>query len=182
MKKNLVLKIVIAGVMGALSIVLEKFSIKVGPIYKISLYGLPLMFTSVMFGYKVGSLTGIVVGFVSQLTSEYGLTPTTPLWMLAPILWGFLSGFISSRFKDKCFYFINIAIAVLITSFVVTIVNSVVIYLDSLIFNYTATQAFIDIVIKCGISLGMGVIYTFILFLLCNRLKHLSWMEKREEL
>lgn len=179
MKKNLVLKIVISGVMAALAIVLEKFSINVGPIYKITLYGLPIMFTSVMFDYRIGLLTGIVVGFISQLTSQYGLSPTTPLWMLAPIIWGFLSGFITSRFKENCYSFKSVAIAVFVTSLMVTLVNSVVIYLDSLIFNYTTTQAAIDIVIKCAISLGMGVIYTLILFLLCNRLKYLSWTVKK---
>ncbi|MCI5939443.1 MAG: ECF transporter S component [Bacilli bacterium] len=178
MKKNLVLKIVICGVMAALSIVLEKFSIEIGEIYKITFYGLPLMFTGVMFGYKVGLLTGLVVGFVSQLTSKYGLSPTTPLWMLAPIIWGGMSGFLCCLFKDHAYELKSIAISVFITSLFVTIVNSVVIYLDSIIFQYTSTQAFINIIIKCGIALGMAFVYTFVLFLLCNRLKHLSWLKK----
>ncbi len=178
MKKNLVLKIVIASVMGALSIVLEKLSFNVGGSYKITFYGLPLMFTSIMFGPSIGLLAGIVVGFISQLTSQYGLSLTTPLWMLAPILWGFNCGFLFKKITNHKFSIKNFGLIVIITSIFVTIVNSIVIYLDALIFQYTIEQTIITIVIKCAISLCMAIPYSALLYVLCNRLEYLSWTKE----
>ncbi len=175
MKKNLVLKIVIASVMGALSIVLEKFSFYIGGTYKITFYGLPLMFTSLMFGPSIGLLTGIVVGFISQLTSLYGLSLTTPLWMLAPIIWGFCCGLLFKKITNQKFTIINTIIIVIITSILVTIVNSGVMYLDALIFQYTIEQTIITIIIKCLISLCMAIPYSALLYVLTNRLEFLSW-------
>ncbi len=177
MKKNLVLKICLCANMAALAIALDFISIKIGNDIKITLYALPLMFVGIMYGPTLGLLTGLVSGFVMQIISEYGLGPTTPLWMLAPIIWGALSGFIYKLLKSKN-TLINIGIVVISTSIFVTLINSLVIFLDSKLMGYASTQTFLMIFIKIGTSLVMSVIYIFLLWVLTSRLTWLSFNEK----
>lgn len=182
MNKKLQLKITLAAIMAALSIVLEKVSIPLGSgAYKITFYGFPLLFTSTLYGPFIGLLSGIVVGTVSQMTSPYGLSPTTPLWMLAPILWGTIGGLLLkllSKFKGEAYKKINIVIVVVVTSLLVSLINSLVSFLDAFIMEYTFEQTFVNVVIRCSISLGLCVPYSIMLYYLCNRLKHLSWQNK----
>lgn len=181
MNKKIYLKITVAAVMAALSIVLEKLSIPLGDgTYKITLYGFPLMFSSIFFGPVVGVLSGLVVGFISQLTSMWGLSPTSILWMLAPILWGTIGGLIIKLCKDKenIYNLKNIIIIVVVTSLSVSLVNSLVTYLDGLIMGYQVEQTYFNIIIRCLISLCLCVPYSIILYYLSNRLKHLSWQGK----
>lgn len=181
MKKSLTLKIVLSAIMAALAIVLEKFSIPLGDgTYKITLYGLPLLFSGLMFGPAVGALSGIVVGFIAQLTSQYGLSITSPLWMIAPILWGGLSGIISKFFrkKENNFSVKNIILSVAVTSFMVSLVNSNVMYLDGMILGYVVEQTAVNIIIRFAISLALCVPYSLVLYFTCNRLNHLAWNNK----
>lgn len=180
MKSSLTFKIALASVMAALAIVLEKLSIPLGDgTYKITLYGFPLLFTSVFYGPLVGGCAGLVVGFISQLTSIYGISATSVLWMIAPVLWGTVGGLILKLFKSENKYNIfNIIIVVVITSLLVSLTNSLVMFLDGQILGYVVEQTLVNIVIRCLISLAMCVPYSIVLYFLCNRLKHLSWQKR----
>ena len=121
MRKKIIFNIVIASILAAMALVLEKLGIKIPLLgntttLRISFYGLPLMIAGIIFGYKTGLLAGLIMAIISQLVlSEYGITPTTPLWMIAPILFGLLSGLIIKIFKDKISV-ISILVSVVITS------------------------------------------------------------------
>ena len=105
MRQKIIFNIVIASILAAMALVLEKLGIKIPLLgntttLRISFYGLPLMIAGIIFGYKTGLLSGLIMAIISQLVlSEYGITPTTPLWMIAPIIFGLLSGLIIKIFN-----------------------------------------------------------------------------------
>lgn len=182
MKKKLVFKITLAAIMAALAIILDFLSGRIDMKFKITLYGLPLIFTSIMFGPLIGGLAGLVAGFISQIISPYGLSITAPLWMIAPVIWGTIGGLIMLLFKNKNdFKLYKIIIVVIITSYLASTANSIVTYLDGLILDYTVEQTAATIITRFVIATIMCVPYSIILYFLANRLKHLSWFNNDED-
>lgn len=186
--KKLILEIAIVGVMAALAIVLEKFSFPKGNSYlKFTFYGLPLIIVGCMYGVKVGFLTGLVSSFVMQLTSEYGLSITTPVWMLAPIAWGTVSGFAYYLFKKKNTLFYMLMVS-LITSISATVLNTIAMLVDGLAYGGDFITSLSNILANLPPRLVsmiiLSVAYALIMVILLNRLKflmHEDNVEKNEE-
>lgn len=176
MRKKIIFNIVIASILAAMALVLEKLGIKIPLLgntttLRISFYGLPLMIAGIIFGYKTGLLAGLIMAIISQLVlSEYGITPTTPLWMIAPIIFGLLSGLIIKIFKDKISV-ISILISVVITSIFVSLANSLALYVDGIVFDYDTKITFVLIMIRILSSIVVACIYIPILYILSKRLK-----------
>lgn len=100
MKKNKkVYTICIASMMAALSIILDVLSVRTDS-SKITLYSLPLLLSGFLFGPWVGLLSGLASGLISQIIL-YGFSVTTPIWIVAPMLWGFLSGMLFHKAFKK---------------------------------------------------------------------------------
>ena len=176
MRKKLIFNIVVASILAAMALVLEKLGIKIPLLgntttLRISFYGLPLMIAGIIFGYKTGLLAGLIMAIISQLVlSEYGITPTTPLWMIAPILFGLLSGLIIKIFKDKISV-ISILVSVVITSIFVSLSNSLALYVDGIVFDYDTKITFVLIMIRILSSIIVACIYIPVLYILSKRLK-----------
>ena len=176
MRKKLIFNIVIASILAAMALVLEKLGIKIPLLgntttLRISFYGLPWMIAGIIFGYKTGLLAGLIMAIISQLVlSEYGITPTTPLWMIAPILFGLLSGLIIKIFKDKISV-ISILISVVVTSIFVSLSNSLALYVDGIVFDYDTKITFVLIMIRILSSIIVACIYIPVLYILSKRLK-----------
>lgn len=176
MRQKIIFNIVIASILAAMALVLEKLGIKIPLLgntttLRISFYGLPLMIAGIIFGYKTGLLAGLIMAIISQLVlSEYGITPTTPLWMIAPIIFGLLSGLIIKIFKDKISV-ISILISVVITSILVSLANSLALYVDGIVFDYDTKITFVLIMIRILSSIVVACIYIPILYILSKRLK-----------
>ena len=176
MRQKIIFNIVIASILAAMALVLEKLGIKIPLLgntttLRISFYGLPLMIAGIIFGYKTGLLSGLIMAVISQLVlSEYGITPTTPLWMIAPIIFGLLSGLIIKIFKDKISV-ISILISVVITSIFVSLANSLALYVDGIVFDYDTKITFVLIMIRILSSIVVACIYIPILYILSKRLK-----------
>ena len=79
MRQKIIFNIVIASILAAMALVLEKLGIKIPLLgntttLRISFYGLPLMIAGIIFGYKTGLLSGLIMAIISQLVlSEYGI-------------------------------------------------------------------------------------------------------------
>lgn len=176
MRKKLIFNIVVASILAAMALVLEKLGIKIPLLgntttLRISFYGLPLMIAGIIFGYKTGLLAGLIMAMISQLIlSDYGITPTTPLWMIAPILFGLLSGLIIKIFKDKISV-ISILVSVVITSIFVSLSNSLALYVDGIVFDYDTKITFVLIMIRILSSIIVACIYIPVLYILSKRLK-----------
>ena len=178
MRKKTIFNLVIAAILSAMAVVLQEFGIKI-PLFgstttlRISFYGLPLMIAGIIFGIKTGFLAGFLTAFISQIIlSDYGITPTTPLWMLAAILFGALSGIIVKLFR-KSLSFFPILLSVIVTSILVSLANSLALYVDSLVFDYSADITFVLILARIVVSTVMGFVYTPCLYFLAPRLKRI---------
>lgn len=169
MKKIKTYDIVLSSSLAAISILLELISVETGTT-KFSLYGFPILISGMLFGPLVGSLTGIVVGFVTQLVSQYGLTITTPLWMLAPLFWGLVSGIFSLIFKKQYNSILRIACVCISTSLAVLGINTLALYLDGLIMGYNTAFIIAQLAMRIGVSLALTCVYTILLYFVLPKL------------
>lgn len=189
MKKQKIFKITFCAVMAAMSLVLTFFEVNL-PIFNVAMYGLPLVFVSIMYGPGYGLLTGLVCGAIEQIYK--GLSIQTFLWIIAPLAWGGLSGLVYYGFKkvfndDKAYKkIIFYAVAVLVSVFVANVSNS----LALAVFGYTkdpitSIATFITYAVGRMLSIPLHVIiYVPLCYLVCDRMKKVMYNfndEKRED-
>ena len=150
MRRNqYVIRLAISSLFVALYFVLSYFAtIKIGNI-RLSFTGIIVIYASLLLYFKDTVFILVTGEFLLQLSSEYGLTPTTILWMLPPVLKGIIIStaiiilkkhnftLIGPKPKNYIVYFIICIFANLVT----TAGNTGVIYLDAYIFNYPASYA-----------------------------------------
>ena len=170
MKKKVVLKICVSGMLAALAFVLNNYLAIDLFEMKLTLYALPLMVCGMLFGPVTGLLCGVVTGFLCQLFSKYGLTVTAPLWMLAPIAWGSLSGVMMKLFKSD-YKLWKVIVSVVIVSLIVVGLNSVAMIIDGLVFEYPTEYVLTKLGLRIITALVNSVIYTALLYLVLKRLK-----------
>ena len=141
-RKELIFRIVLCAIMAALSIVLDKVSVNVER-FKITFYALPLIVVGITNGISYGLIAGAVSGLVLQLTSPYGVGPTSVFWALAPIAWGGVSAVIYHLFKKKINNrFILYTLSIVIASVVANVLNTFAMYMDSLLIKESALIRF----------------------------------------
>lgn len=90
-------RLVADGLCAALYVVLASYlSLSLGPM-KLSLDGLPILLGAMLFDPVDGLVIGLVGNLLSQLLGPYGVSATTPLWMLPPAMLGLLTGLYAKR-------------------------------------------------------------------------------------
>ncbi len=135
-KEGHVFRITLLGMSLALFIVLNYASfVLFPPAIKFSLKGLSIIFISVLYGPWWGALLGGVGEFFCQLVSAYGLTPTTPLWVLPWVVEGIIVGLLFKQ-KDVRKHPILWVITVLVSCVAVTTLNTFALWIDSLVVGY----------------------------------------------
>ena len=157
-KQGQVFKITLLGMCLALFVVLNYASfVLFPPSIKFSLKGLPIVFISVCFGPWYGALLGGVGEFICQLISEYGLTPTTPLWILPWVVEGIIVGLM---FKQKDFrqHPVLWVITVAVSCIAVTLLNTMALWLDSLIVGYNPRLTAVTIPLRFVNSIITSVV------------------------
>lgn len=180
-KQNSIKIITYACMLAACAVILEKLSVNLSLgssnyNIKLTLYGLPLLLAGMVYGIKTGFLTGLVTGFITQIIlSQYGIGPTTPIWMLAPMIWGTLSALFIKLFKNK-FSWYSIIITILATAVIVSLFNSLALYLDALILHYPHNLTIVLIFIRLGLSIVSSVIYIPLVYILIKRI-HFTALE-----
>ena len=143
----------------AMYVVLNSFSLRAANI-KFTLDAFPIIVGAVMFGPLHGGLIGFLGSSVYQLFfSGYGITPTTPLWILPAIVRGLIIGFYSrSRGyepKGRGLIFITV-----LSGLTVTALNTVALYTDSIIYNYYSFELVFGLLIpKFIISAFLAVVF-----------------------
>ncbi len=132
---NRILRIVIVGMLAALCFVLSAYvSIKAGSM-KFTFAGLPILLASLLFGPVDGMLVGGIGEFLSQLFSEYGLTPTTILWIIPSVVRGLMVG-LYTKAKRGNPGAVGTSVMIILSSLVVTLLNGLVIWADAVIMGY----------------------------------------------
>jgi ECF transporter S component (folate family) len=153
------------GMLTGLFVVLTLVNIKLGPMVRISFGSLPVVFASLLLGPLDGFLVALLGEFICQ-TVNYGFSLTTPLWVLVPGIRALVIGFVSSLYKKKgkalerhpLPYFSTLIVAALM----VTCFNTLVSFLDALIFDYSFSIVWITTLIRFGISLATAIVIGFI--------------------
>lgn len=167
MKNKRLFRISVASSMAALSIILDLVSVRTNA-SKFTLYGLPLLFAGMFFGPWVGGLAGLVSGFISQVIL-YGITPTTPIWMIAPMAWGWLSGFFYHRILHRKLQVSSVIITIVSTSLIVTLCNTAAMWLDGLIYHYPTPYVVTQLFMRLMTALILCIPYSCILYLCLAR-------------
>ena len=171
------------GMLLAVYTVLSIITIRITPNFQITFTGLAVILACVLYGLPDGLLVAFLGSFISQLRSTYGLTITTPIWMIPPILRAVVFGITYELFlkkgvhlEDKKVLFIIFAI---VAGLVTTAANTVAIFLDAKIFNYPVTMAIIESVMRFVSSIASSIVIAFISLPVINALKKAGLIHDR---
>ena len=99
---------------------------------RISLDPLPILLATLLYGPLGGMTVGLLGSFLNQLLT-YGLTPTTILWMLPAVLRGASVGLMLGRGQPSR---ARLTAAIVVSSLLVTALNTLVMYIDSVVNGY----------------------------------------------
>lgn len=132
-------KMVTVALLIALHVVLGLVSLTFGNM-KVTFDGLPIIISAICFGPVWGTLTGLLGAFLAQLLT-YGITATTVLWILPAAMRGLVVGLFFLRtdpadYKQWHWKSPRLLLAIILSSLLVTGVNTLVMYLDSIIYHY----------------------------------------------
>lgn len=160
--KQIVRRITGDGMLLAIYIVLSVITVKITPNLQITFTGIAIIMAIVLYGWTDGILIALLGSFVSQLRSAYGLTITTPIWMIPPILRAVVFGLFYHIYlkkgillqDKKILFFVYVAIAGLVT----TIANTGAIYLDAYIFQYPVALALVESIFRFISSIASSLV------------------------
>ena len=160
--KQIVRRITGDGMLLAIYIVLSVITVKITPNLQITFTGIAIIMAIVLYGWTDGILIALLGSFISQLRSAYGLTITTPIWMIPPILRAVVFGLFYHIYlkkgillqDKKILFFIYATIAGLVT----TIANTGAIYLDAYIFQYPVALALVESIFRFISSIASSLI------------------------
>ena len=161
MKKLTVLDLCLCAVMVALHIVLELFcAIRIGNDIKITFAALPFVIIGFLCGPIEGLVTGIVGSFLSQILT-FGITITTPFWILPYALQGLAAGLFFKAFKYKT-KLVPIGVSVFASGFIAVIFNWIASYMDGVVFfKYMTLEVLVALIpIRLAVWVGISIIFT----------------------
>ncbi len=166
MKKNYLRKLCLSAVMAALYFGLDFFSSYLskvtGDIFKISFSALPVMIIAILCGPVWAMGTGFVGAFLGQLIGPYGLTATTVLWCMPAVVRAVSFGLLFILFKRSLKTTV-LSVSAVISSVLVTAANSLVMYLDALIYKYPIEIFKIALLYRIIIGILTAIVFAIIL-------------------
>jgi len=119
--------------LAAMCAVLGAVSVDLGNI-KFTFESLPILLGALLFGPMDALAIGGIGTFIYQLL-KYGLSVTTPLWMLPYMACGLLAGWYAKR-RDFNLSGIQTTFIVFVSSILVLVLNTAVMYIDSKVYGY----------------------------------------------
>jgi ECF transporter S component (folate family) len=141
--------------------------------FKFTLEAFPVLIAGLLMGPLEGFLVGLAGSGIYQVFfSTYGITATTPLWILPHALSGFLAGILARRVKE--YNVVNVAVIATICAFTVTAFNTLALFVDSKMFGYYSSKlVFGTLLLKFLTGLILSVFYALILPKLIAQLRKL---------
>lgn len=173
-----VLRMVICGVCLALYFVLSIISVNT-QVIKLTIDALPVIFVAIVCGPVDGMAVGLLGSFFAQLYL-YGLTVTTPLWILPAAIRGLIVG-LMFRNKDVSKHMTSWILTVIISGLIVTGINTFVIYLDAKIFNYPSQITYVSSIMRILTNIATSIIYIYLVPLLARALVKAGVLKVEEE-
>lgn len=140
--------------------------------FKFTFEAFPVLIAGILMGAADGCLVGLLGSAIYQIfASGYGITLTTPLWILPHALSGFLVGLLAEKWRDKL-DFVHLTFICSLSSLCVTAFNTLALYVDSRMFGYYSKKlVFGALFVKIVTGILLAVIYSLILPKLIDRLK-----------
>lgn len=155
-------KLAFDAMLAAMYVVLSFVSVNM-PNMKITFDALPILVGAALFGPVDGLAIGLVGSFLNQLLGPYGLTVTTPLWILPAGVRGLMVG-AYAKHKGFTMTFVQTAAITVLSALVVTALNTLVMYIDSVIFGYYSyAYVFGMVVPRIVVGVVTGVVFAAIL-------------------
>jgi len=156
-------------VLAAMCAVLGSISIDLGNI-KFSFESLPVILGALLFGPVDGLLIGGIGTFLYQFL-RYGLTVTTPLWILPYVLCGLVVGLYA---KKRSFSFDRLQLGFIITlaSLLIFGLDTFVLYVDSKVYGYYSyVYIFGTIIPRTIVCFAKAAVFTAVMPLLLKTAK-----------
>ena len=140
--------------------------------FKFTFEAFPILVAGLLFGPLDGLYVGGIGSFIYQLLfSGYGITATTPLWILPHALSGLLVGLYAKR-KGFSFSFVETAFITSLSALLVTALNILALYVDSKLFGYYSyALVFGNVILKIVVGIILSFIYSLALPKLLTFLK-----------
>lgn len=131
---------------------------------KITFEALPILIGALLFGPVDGLLIGLLGSFLSQLAGGYGLTVTTPLWILPHALSGLVVGLYGARRRDRELRFGELLLITALSALLVTGLNTLALYVDAKIFGYySKTLVFGTLVVRIITGIATAAAFSAVL-------------------
>lgn len=132
--------------------------------FKFTFEALPILIGALLGGPVDGLLIGGLGSFIYQLLfSGYGLTVTTPLWILPHAASGLLVGLYAKK-TNYNYSMTSVVIIAIISALLVTALNTLALYVDSKVFGYYSRQlVFAAIPLKILTGVILAVLFSLIL-------------------
>ena len=171
------------GMLLAMYIVLSTLTVRLTPNLQIAFTGLTIIMAVVLYGLPDAILIAVLGSFIGQARGAYGLSITTPLWMVPPILRAVVFGIAYEIFlkkgiklEDKKVLFIVFAI---IAGLVTTIANTGAIFLDAMIFEYPVSMAVVESIFRFVSSILSSVFIALVTLPIIYALKNANLVHNR---
>ena len=171
------------GMLLAMYIVLSTLTVRLTPNLQIAFTGLTVIMAVVLYGLPDAILIAVLGSFIGQARGAYGLSITTPLWMIPPILRAVVFGIAYEIFlkkgiklEDKKALFIVFAI---IAGLVTTIANTGAIFLDAMIFEYPVSMAVVESIFRFVSSILSSVFIALVTLPIIYALKNANLVHNR---
>lgn len=156
--------IALIAILSALFVLLSFFSISL-PNMKITLQNIIIYIAGMIFSPHLAAFTGGLGSFISQILL-YGLMPTTFIWILPHIIVAFIFSYLykignynKTNLFQKSFF-----VLILVSNFLLTILNTLVLFLDSKINGYyTFATVFGSFIIRMITCIVTSIIYFLII-------------------
>lgn len=140
---------------------------------KVTFESLPVLLAGFMFGPVDGMLVGGVGTLVYQLL-RYGVSATTFLWILPYVLCGLFVGLAAMKKANRTDPK-RILLIVVAAEIMILIINTGVIYVDSIIYGYySAAYVFGSLALRIVICIVKSVVFGIVMPVLLKGLKTVS--------
>lgn len=130
--------------------------------FKFTFEDVPVILAALMFGGVDGLAVGSIGSLIYQLL-HYGVSVTTPLWILPHALCGLIVGLYAKRREFRLTQTQALMIIVL-SELLITVLNTGVIYLDSVIYGYYSfAYVFGTVVIRFAVCIVKAVVFALVI-------------------
>ena len=133
--RRYIIRLVTDAMLVAMYFVLARVAAIDTPLFQFSISSLPILLCAFLFSPLDTFAVSLLGSFLEQMLGEYGLMPTTPLWMAPVVLFGLYASFLVwlCRYNPKTWQ----AVVIVVTSEVLfTLLNTAGLYVDSRIYSY----------------------------------------------